>query len=320
MHNSFPRHNHCTSKGKNIPFATQGKLLPSFPNFLFFSFSFFLAENALPKLTWTHRDCICQETAFFSELMIVMKNFSELRQSPEQFWRDKVKMVQKSSQTKLYGELLKGMRVPNSLSDRGERALNSWMAFRAWMVTTASDSRRDRSSDHMPPNGMHTFPHGAPASVRRSVLHGLAFLPRSRFLHVAARLSYKMHILLKNPSNQLFSLTLLHFQSKEQPQHPPSSSLLFPSWQNRSTYIFPGMLVSLPRTSQGVIFNSIFSSSFFFMEELWKPSFFFPSASTSALPFPSLPHSLIKIPGLIPASCQTHGVGQKYLGPLNHPF
>lgn len=164
MHSSFPRRNHCARKGKKIPFATQGKLLPSFPNFLLF-----LAENALPKLTWTRRDRICQETAFFSELMIVMKNFSELRQSPEQFWRDKVKMVQKSSQTRLYGELLKGMCVPNSLSDHGEWALNSWMAFRAWMATTASDSRRDRSSEHRqqkaPSNGTHTLPHGAPVSV-----------------------------------------------------------------------------------------------------------------------------------------------------------
>lgn len=84
-----------------------------------------------------------------------------------------------------------------------------------------------------------------------------------------------MHILLKNPSDQLCSLALLHFQIKEQPQHPPSSSLLFPSWQNINLYIFCRTLVSLPRTCHDIIFNSVFSSLLFFMEEPWKPSFYF---------------------------------------------
>lgn len=39
--------------------------------------------------------------------MIVMKNFRRLRQNPELFWRDKVKMVQKSSRQAFMVNFLK---------------------------------------------------------------------------------------------------------------------------------------------------------------------------------------------------------------------
>jgi len=118
--------------------------------------------------------------------------------------------------------------------------------------------------------------------------------------------SYKMHILLKNPSDQLCSLALLHFEIKEQLQHPPLSSLLFPSWQKINVYIFPRTLVSLPRTCHVIIFNSVFSSLLFFMEEPWKPTFFFICTLICfALSFPSS-LLLIKDPGPIPANCQMY--------------
>lgn len=149
------------------------------------------------------------------------------------------------------------------------------------------------------------------------------FLPRSKFLHLAGfRPSYKMHILLKNPSDQLCSLTLLHFQSKEQPQHPPSSSLLFPSWQNINAYIFPRTLVSLPRTCHDIIFNSVFSSLLFFMEEPWKlfffDFFFICIHICFALSFPS--SLLIKRPGPVPANCQMHGAGHEIPWLIKSPF
>lgn len=92
---------------------------------------------------------------------------------------------------------------------------------------------------------------------------------------VCFSLSCKMQILLKNASDCLYSLALLRFQIKEQPQHPPSSSLLFPSWHKINAYIFPRMLVSLPRTCHDIIFNSVFSSLRFFIEEPWRPLSFF---------------------------------------------
>lgn len=120
-----------------------------------------------------------------------------------------------------------------------------------------------------------------------------------------------MQILLKNASDCLYSLALFHFQIKEQPQHPPSSSLLFPSWQKIKAYIFPGMLVSLPRTCHDIIFNCVFSSLLYFMEEPWKPlfSFFFICTHICfALSFPSS-LLLIKHLGLIPAKCQMYCAG-----------
>lgn len=85
-------------KGKIFHFEAQGKMLQSFLHFFFF-----LAETVCqiwPELT---KRLDLPKPAFFSELMIVMKNFSQLRQNPELFQRDKLKMVQKSSQTSLYG-------------------------------------------------------------------------------------------------------------------------------------------------------------------------------------------------------------------------
>lgn len=115
-----------------------------------------------------------------------------------------------------------------------------------------------------------------------------------------------MQILLTNASDCLYSLALFRFQIKEQPQHPPSSSLLFPSWQKLKAYIFPRMLVSLPRTCHDIIFNSVFSSLLFFMEE---PLFsFICTPICFALSFPSS-LLLIKHLGLIPAKCQMYCAG-----------
>lgn len=102
--------------------------------------------------------------------------------------------------------------------------------------------------------------------------------------------SSKMQILLKNASDWLFSLALFYFQIKEQPQHPPSSSLLFPSWQKIKAYVFPRCWYLCPEHAM-ILFLTLFSLPCF---SLWKSlgslTFFSPSAPTSALPFPSLPH------------------------------
>lgn len=185
------------------------------------------------------------------------------------------------------------MHVPNSLSNDGKLVLHSWMtlARHAYMVTTVLDSRRDWTSGHwkqrvhassIPPRPrIFRLIYSAIWAAFGSTLpnaKGSTLLPGSTFLHLTGfkpSSSCKMQILLKNPSDQICSLALLNFQIKEQPQHPPSSSLLFTSWQKVNAYIFPRTLVSVPRTCHDSIFNSVFSSLPFFVEEPWNPSYFF---------------------------------------------